>query len=283
MNLSELQLAAEMGQLQGLIPGVASEDYHHKDSPGVSSSFLKKIISSTPMHAIASLEEKEDSDALVFGRAFHTILDSEDIFNQTHITVPEGMRRDLRAKAYQEFMAENKGKVILSRDEFDTLRRMRDTVAAHPLYSLTRGGKCEHSGYWTDEETGVLCKIRPDVLLDDGLVFDWKSCGKPINPYSFSKVVHEYGYHVSGAMYLAGLSKILGIKLRHFVLVAVEKQKPNGVIFYDIDPAAIEKGEEDFRHALAIYKNCKETNEWPGYPTDFEPIGLPAYAFSLNA
>jgi hypothetical protein len=228
------------------------------------------------------MEEKPASEALTVGRALHALLEDEAVFTKGFITLPEGMRRDARTAKYQEFLAEAGDKEVLTRDQAEMLFAIRDKLVSHPLFHLTRNGKVEHSGFWKDKETGVICKIRPDLYLDDGVIFDWKSSAAPVNPFMFSKVLHDRGYHISAAMYLEGMQAILGATFQHFVLVAIEKFKPYECIFYEIDSAAIEKGQEDFRSALRIYAECKAKNEWPGYPRDFQVIGLPHYAYGLK-
>ena len=56
---------------------------------------------------------------------------------------------------------------VLSRDEMRRLALMRDSVWAHPMAArvLNAEGYVQASYYWTDAETGVRCKIRPDKLV----------------------------------------------------------------------------------------------------------------------
>lgn len=280
MNLEELKTAADIGELHGLFPNIPDTVYHHPECPGKSSSFFKTMIHETPLHALTKLKEHEDTDAMIFGRACHLNVQDPIAFAEQYTFAPEGMRRDPRAKAYQEFMAANEGKTILTFDDWKTLAAIRKSFDAHPLTKFMAGSKIEHSGFWTDPQTNVLCKIRPDFFkAEDGVVYDLKTSAKGIDPFRFSKTVLEFGYHISAAMYLEGLSAILGEKLKRFVLIAAEKNPPYEIIFYDIDDATIEKGMEEFRRAIQLYANCEASGEFPGFPKEFMPISLPSFAW----
>lgn len=277
-SLDDIKVLAEVGDLAGkFYPNVDDDVYHDPTCPGYSSTFVKRVISRSPKHAIAARLESSDAPALRLGRAFHALTLQPEVYSAKYITAPEGMRRDARTKAYQEFMAENAGKTILSLEEAEQIQNMQAAVMDHPLaYLLT--GRTEVSGWWKDEETGVLCKMRADVLRDDGLVLDLKSC-ESADPNEIERSIHRWGYAISGAMYLAGVSSIMQMDLRKIVLVFVEKNPPYDVVFADLNGAALEKGMMEFRRGLQTIKQCESTRTWPGYSTDFVSVGLPAYAW----
>lgn len=278
MNLEELKLANEMGELHGLFPGIPDTVYHHPECPGKSSSFFKTLLTRTPLHAITKLNDTEESAALTFGRAAHLMVQDPVEFAEKFTFAPEGMIRNEKHAKYQDFLAANPGKTILSLDDWRTLKGIEKTFINHPLTKLMKGAKIEHSGFWTDKGTGVLCKIRPDFFVD-GVVYDLKTSANSIDPFTFEKTIHQFCYHVSAAMYLEGLSNILGEKMKRFVLIAAEKSPPYEIIFYDVIDGVIEKGMEDFKRALNTYAECEQTGKFPGYAREFTPVGLPAYAW----
>lgn len=286
MTLEQLLALAKENKLSGFYPEIDDSIYHHADCPGISSSYWKTLISATPEHAEAYRKQKgEDHEALIIGRAFHELTEDSATglsrFTKKFCVIPEGMRRDARNKDYQAFLAENEGRQVLTRTQWDMVHGMRDSVMKHPRTKMLEGTMVEHSGWWYERD--VLCKFRPDFYHQDGIVFDLKSSGSRVNPYSFSKSIHDWGYQISAAVYLRGISHLVNTKVKHFVLIAVEKTPPYGVIFYDLDEAALEKGNQDFDAALEIYKRCLEKGEFPGYPQDFVSIGLPHYAYSLSS
>jgi exodeoxyribonuclease VIII len=278
MNLEQIKTMHDIGELKGLFPGVEDSVYHAPDCPGKSSSFFKTLIAETPLHAMAKLTKGEETDAMILGRGTHLAVQDPSEFGAKYTVVPEGMRRDPRAKAYQEFLAANPGKHAFTQDEWDTIKSIQTSFFNHPLSKLLVGAKIEHSGWWTDPSTGVICKCRPDWFID-GVVYDLKTSAKGIGPWAFEKTIADYGYAISAAMYLEGISEILGEKLKKFVLIAAEKSAPYEIIFYDIDHSALEKGASEFRRAIEIYAECEKTGNFPGYSKDFQSIGLPAFAY----
>lgn len=275
-TLTELQAAAEAGTLRGLFPGISDEVYHDPACPGRSSTFFKNITSKTPLHAMTALQADQDKAEYLFGRAAHALMQDPKGFESRFVFAPEGMIRNAKHAKYQEFLAANPGKEVLAFADQGPLLAMAEQFLAHPLSRLLEGALIESSGFW--EHDGVLCKIRPDFFVD-GVVYDYKTTAGGIGPFEFSKTVHTRGYHVSAAMYLEGMSAVMGEKLKRFVLIAQEKEPPYDLVFYDVDDAVIDRGREEFLRGVSIYKQCLETSNFPGYPKDFQSIGLPAYAW----
>lgn len=63
---------------------------------------------------------------------------------------------------YANFLAKADGKEVISQETMDTLEAMRIALYATPFVKKLIYGKHEESFFWTDEETGVECKCRPD-------------------------------------------------------------------------------------------------------------------------
>src|SRR5690606_33463071 len=144
----------------GVYDGIDSEDYHH--GPGISSSGLKRLLPPyTPAHY--KYGEFESSAALDFGKVAHRLVlgDGDSFAVSPYDTFTT---KEARAwKAEQEAA----GVVVIKQAELDKAREMVEALRAHPLGGhLFTEGKAEQSLYWTDEETGVLCRARFDWLRD---------------------------------------------------------------------------------------------------------------------
>lgn len=137
--------------------------------------------------------EKEpiDSDAMKKGRALHTmVLEPHKFAEQFQIkpnvktstvanTLGEGQYKDLK-KASQELLKNETAKAILS------------------------AGIPEVAIFWIDEETGVPCRLKVDILETE-IAADLKTTS---NIYDIGYSIVDYGYHRQVAFYLEGINKI---------------------------------------------------------------------------
>jgi exodeoxyribonuclease VIII len=63
-----------------------------------------------------------------------------------------------------------------------------------------------------------------------------------------------------------------------FVFVAVEEEFPHAAAAYMLDDDAMERGRAECRRLLALYRECAERGDWPGYPNTIQQLTLPAWA-----
>ena len=185
-------------------PGIYTDmtnDEYHADRSAVSNSGISKIVQS-PAHYRAYLEQEfKETDALRFGRIVHEAILEPEKF--AFAVQPKIDRRTKAGKAaYELFMEENVGKHVLSQDEADAVQRMRDNVYAHPAARAaltTSTGRAEVSvfGYQGDQ-SGELCKCRPDFWRDDNVLVDLKTT-IDAGPQAFNKACFNYGYHRQAA------------------------------------------------------------------------------------
>lgn len=255
--------------MAGLVPGVPSEIYH--SMPGMSKTGLDRFARS-PAHFRAYLEgAKLETSALRFGRIFHRFILEPDVCRLA--VAPAMDKRTKSGKAeYEAFLLESDGCDVVSLEESEQLNRMRDAVYAHPSASaLLTGGKSEYSRWWYDEQSGELCKCRPDYHREDGIVADLKST-EDASPAGFAKSCAKYRYHVQAAFYLDGL------KGEYFPFIAVEKAPPYAVGVYVLGAEEIEMGRYTYKRDLMRLADCKISHSWPAYSDRIEELRLPAWA-----
>lgn len=153
--------------------------------------------------------------------------------------------------------------------------RVRSNPTAKALFDPLEG-KPEVSIFWTDEDTGVDCRGRLDWYLDYGTIVDIKSTLNA-GPENFSHSVLKYRYWVQAAMYMDGL-KALHQEPRDFVFAAWEKYPPYASAFYYATPELLDAGRKEYKRLLKLYKQCVESDNWPGYSLKLEPLVLPNYS-----
>ncbi len=140
---------------------VSSGEYHSLPD-SVSCSGLKHLLRS-PAHFQAYLQQPFD-DKPNIGTALHCAILEPEVFAKTY-TFYKG---DRRGKAFTEFEANNPGKLVLSEKEWLSVGGMAKSVMAYdefPLWQALQGSEREFSVFWTDEETGVQCRVRFDALF----------------------------------------------------------------------------------------------------------------------
>jgi hypothetical protein len=107
----------------------------------------------------------------------------------------------------------------LSPKHWGEIRRDATRLRQNPeLAALISGGMAEVSILWTDEETGLKCKCRPDYLGANWIThlktWDNKAAGKPGNR-SIVDAFRFNGYYRTGWYYLDGLHAMPGLEFRH--------------------------------------------------------------------
>ena len=259
------------------------DDIYHQDRTAVSSSTLKTVVRKSPAHARADLDSpKADTPALALGRAVHARLLEPDTFLERFAIGPKVDRRTKAGKeAWAAFLEDYPGASILAGEDAATLEGIAASIEAHPLARhAIRDGQAEVSGWFTDPETGVHCRIRPDYLrAADGIMVDLKTT-LDASPDAFQRSIHSFGYATQAALYAQGHEAITGEPLRDFLFLAVEKARPFAVGLYRLDETALEVGRQHVRRALRTWADCLESGRWPGYSDRIESISLPVWAIT---
>jgi len=224
--------------------------------------------------------EEETSPALRWGTLVHlAVLEPHKLRDEVAVA-PEGIDRRTKAgkEAWAEFEASAAGKITCTVEEVRKLREIFDAVRSHPAANalLTGDLGIEHSVYWTDPETGIACRARPDVIRCDGLVIDLKTC-QSAERNAFSRASANYRYNVQAAFYLDGL-RANGVEADAFVFIAVEKEAPFLVQCLAADDSFVSSGRAAYRRDLETYQRCLTSGDWPGYSDAVEPLALPAWA-----
>lgn len=264
--------------LDGLRTSVLSNaDYHGHSA--VSKSHLDKLAKSPAHYWAAYLDPDrvtpEPTLAMVLGTALHTAVLEPELWDATIAVPPQAF--DRRTKAGKElalaFEQESAGKLVLTPEDGDRIRRMADAVHKHPASSflLDLPGLREASYFWTDEDTGIECKCRPDWhSTDRRLVVDVKTT-EDASPRGFQQSVAKWRYHVQSAWY----SRPLGAE--QFLFICVEKTPPYCVAVYAVTPAMFAAGARVADRDLALLAECRKSGRWPGYSDEIQPIDLPKW------
>ena len=273
--------------------------------PSISSSGLRTIFGQSPWHFWSASElnpnrypPKEPGEALILGRAAHSLILGDEVFDDHFIYLPKdaparptatqvrAFERDGRwsdaakpgAEFWAEFDARAAGRMLLREEQVERIMRMAENLKANPLaVEMLTGGLTEISMIWQDEATGVWVKSRPDVMPDQsadaGDLKTFSPRGMDLKR-AVHRAITDHGYHQQMALAQEGLERVFGLSPQDFVLVFVETTQPFTVIPVRLDAESLHIGRVANRHALDTFARCLESGDWPG-PVD----GILEYEF----
>lgn len=238
---------------------------------------LLDSIDDSPRHLQYRRENPtEDSAALTQGRVLHTLI-LEPELAESRIAVWEG--GDRRGNAWKEFEALHAGKDILKPAEYDMARAQRDSFLANPMTKdLLKERLVEATAVWTDEETGIDCKARLDIVAP-GLIVDLKTA-RDISDAALQRAVFDFRYHRQTAWYLDAAIAATGdyFPMSAFHFVFIEKTAPYELRTVVLDAAAVKRGDDENRANLRKYARCVATGVWPGLEPVVKQLSLPRWA-----
>ena len=144
--------------------------YHAEKAIGHSG--IVKMLKS-PAHLREYLDHPhEPTPAMAFGTAVHTYVLEQDRFAEEFVVAEKFDRRTKEGKeAAAGFEEANQGKIVITSEEMATLTLVQRAVFAHQgAARLLSAGAAELSAFWTDGDTGLNCKCRPDWFNGEAIV-----------------------------------------------------------------------------------------------------------------
>lgn len=251
-----------------IVDDMKNEIYHAVD--GISSSKIKDARKSlmyfNNKHNLG-LVPRAESPAFALGSVTHSMtLEPENTKNE----FVKSEKFDKRIKQGKEdaanFAATNQGKEIIDPADWDLAELMTKAVyddkdAATILNHPAR--RSERSWFKTDESTGLLVKVRPDIELGS-IIGDLKTIsmrGMPDEEKIIQKLRYEIldrGYDLSAAMYLDVTGK------RDFVWIFVNKMEGyHWVAVIKASEETLNNGHTKYRESLDKIKQAYDSNHWP--------------------
>lgn len=278
----------ESGLAPGIYEGVSMADY--LAMPAVNASLLTTLLDRCPRAAWHEswMNPKRPADASTPAQSVGTlahelllegtkarlqVIDPRDFPTKSSGNIPDGWTNaDIRAArdaalasglvpVFPKVAAEVDAMVAEARAYLATLAKTEPAV--HDLF-LAGGGRSEVTIVW--EEDGCLFRIRPD-RLSDAICGDLKTTGETAEPGRWGRrQLFGMGYYVGAALYRRGILAATGKRVESVYLVQ-EQSAPYLCSLVGLDPIAIEVGDRKAARAIANWKRCMKTGDWPGYPS----------------
>ena len=260
---------------------MSNAEYRKKE--GVSASDLKLFMKSPATWKYHHDNPEEgDSEAFLFGRAYHKLMLEPDDFDNEFIVSPKFDRRTKEGKAaYEEFLKKAEGKDVINEDTYQKLLEMQKALYDTPFVKLLIKGEHEKSFFWKDADTGVKCKCRPDSfgqIKEQYVCIDLKTTSDAETDH-FMRDAIKFGYDIQAYHYCQGLEDAYKKPFK-FIFIAQEKTAPYLVNVLEADDYFMASGKELRDSLLAKYKNCLETGVYEGYmskESGINSLSVPAW------
>jgi exodeoxyribonuclease VIII len=203
-----------------------------------------------------------------FGDAMHAICLEPDRLKSEFVKMPPFNLRTNQGKADKAaFVEEHKAHKILTTEEFRQLHLMFESVMAHHQARalIEADGIAEGSYFWTDEQTGLECKCRPDKHIDSkSLLVDVKTTPSLIK---FNYSVDDYRYYVQDAWYCDGVNRFRGdgwgVRMEFLVIQKTIECGRYPVMVVRLPEEAIEYGRAVYREDLNRYAEFLASEQEP--------------------
>ena len=229
------------------IESFKNDSEYYGDKNFITSSQLGKLAHSPAKLEYYRLYGQDDTNALLFGRAFHMNVLEREKFKENVIAY-EGATR--RGKAWEEFKQENEGKTIITQGEMRNVNIMRNKLRSIPrVADLLNGGEAEVVNCWQDSDTGVLCKGKADYIKNDNgrkIIVDIKTT-QDHKEYPFRGSCNKYGYDRQSAFYLDGF------EADEFWFIVIEKTEPFDIGVYMCSDEFLSTGRDKYKGLLNLY------------------------------
>ena len=273
-----------MTLVQGVIE-LPADAYHADpcDTPSLSRSVAHLLCTSSPKHAWTAHPklnpdyQSAEKEAFDIGTAAHALL----LEGETGVIVVDA--DDWRTKAAREQRddARANGQTPLLAKHWTSVQAMV-AAAQHQLDHIDVApgmfcdGKPEQSIIW-QEPNGVMCRARLDWLHDDlTAIDDYKTTSRTANPEQWSRSMFSSGYDLQVAFYQRGIRQMTGHETT-FRFCVQETFPPYALAVFQLGPDALTLAEAKVEYAIAKWKQCLDTNDWPAYPLQVCHVEMPPW------
>tara|TARA_B100001057_G_scaffold499887_1_gene612344 strand:+ start:1850 stop:2689 length:840 start_codon:yes stop_codon:yes gene_type:complete len=256
----------EYKQKTGIFHNLTNNEYH--DSEGISSSFVKKWLTTTPYHASQPSDDLSPS-VVDIGSGVHAMFEGK---NRKQSVIGKHKTRAGKQWAEDYQQAKEDGVILLPEGEYAKALQMTKALWKHKdIRKIARNKTAvkEASVYTIDEKTGLLLKARPDLYTTDkGIIMDVKTFGKIPTERNFFRQFIDLAYGYQAAFYKK-VCEQEGIQCIYFAFAVVEKKAPHSVNLFLMSQELMRIYSERLDDVLEEIKEAEKTGDystgWPSF------------------
>ena len=257
--------------IPGVYGGVPNEAYHSTD--GISCSNIKDLDKSIEHFEHREQFDSKQTDAMLVGSGLHDRALLPNVYYKEYIVSPVKTKT---SKAYNTFKKEHPDKYIIMPHQEQNIESMYHALYKNPTIKeiLQSDTILKETSIWSkDTITGLLLKVRPDIIVD-GICYDIKTTSGDVSPRGFISNVFKYKYHIQVPFYLDVLS-MNGMSINEFKFLVVGSVPPYSTAIYDLNDDLIAEGRDIYRRALNRYSNyLLGVDTWAGLVHGRETVTL---------
>lgn len=130
------------------------------------------------------------------------------------------------------------------------------------------------------QEDGMWFRSMVDWMVDTTRLYDLKTSGMSCAPHGLGRMVEAAGWHVQAAFHERGLDILDpdNAGRREFHFIAVENAPPYALVPVLFDEYWMTMGRKKVARAVALWRQCIETDIWPSYPVKTITPEYPVFA-----
>lgn len=274
-------------------------------APGESSSALKEVLKSPRHYLIYKNEDlrNDDESHFTLGTFIHSAFLEPSKFAKVK-TLPEGCNKasrvgittlikyywnllgiapdaflsemkldEMKEVLYDlEAVAKREGYTFIDAKMAQVVRVIQSSYRTYGngiIPRLIANGRTEVSMYGRDPETGIKVKIRPDCMLLEeqvgaNIVLSVKTTSAG-SIDAFMRDAAKYRYELAEGMYLRVASEITGRRFTGTLMLVAQTVIPFQCALLWLDAEDLEIGKYKYQQAIDIVKQCKDSDNWPGF------------------
>lgn len=169
-----------------------------------------------------------------------------------------------------QFYSDNDGKYIIpdtGPQSFEAIEAMLTSCYSdETIKKLIEGTEYQLSLFWTDEQTGLNLKTRPDICKRKKNVIVNLKTAEDGSPKKFSRDLVNYDYPLQACVEISGcLATGLMDQVDNYFWLVVEKNAPYNATIYEFDKADIALCMDELDFLIHKIAKAKEENSYPGY------------------